>query len=153
MNRCSARLIIAAIASAAMPAAVVAQTAPPADTTPPPTPTPTTTQPAPPPAAAAPKTSTAVTVNDEQIRSFALALVQLDKIQRHYQPQIKAAGESERPALKQKANAAMTAAVEAQGLDPQAFNAISTTAKENPELRSKIRAELAKVRPSAPAGR
>lgn len=133
MLRYSAKLIVAAMASAALSATAIAQTAP--------------------AGSEAPATSQTVNVGDQEIRSFALALVELDKIQRQYTPQIQSAGADERPAIEQEVNEKMMTAVEEQGLDPQTFNAISATAKDNPELEEKIRAEIAKVQPEAPAGR
>lgn len=142
MRRYSAKLIVAAMASAALSGTAIAQT-PPADA-PPAAPMPAEQ--------AAPATET-INVGDQEIRSFALALVEVDKIQRQYAPQIQSAGADERPALEQEVNEKMMTAVEKQGLDPQTFNAISATAKENPELEGKIREELTKVLPEAPAGR
>lgn len=153
MARFQAKFTVACIASGALSAAALAQTPP--TQTPPPAPTAEQQTPAPPapPAAQTPAPSAAQTVDvgNQEIRSFAMAIVEVDKIQKKYQPQLETAPAEQRPALEQEANAKMTAAVEAQGLDPQTFNAISAAAQDNPELRDKIRAEVAKVQP-APAG-
>lgn len=133
MHRYSAKLILAAMASATLPATAIAQTAA-SDS-------------------AAPAVSQTITVGDKEIRGFALALVELDKIQRQYAPQIQSVEAAERTKVEQEMTEKMVTAVEEQGLDPQTFHAISETAKENPELEGKIRAELAKVQPEAPAGR
>jgi hypothetical protein len=139
MHRYPAKLIVAAMASAAFGTTAIAQTA--------------ASDPAAPGNSNAAALSQTISVGEQEIRSFALALVELDKIQRQYVPQIQSVEAAERPQFEQEMAEKMVNAVEEQGLDPQTFNAISATAQENPELEGKIRAEIAKVQPEAPTGR
>ena len=136
MARISVTFLTALLASGAISATAAAQTAP------------ATT-----PQAAPPSTTTTIEVGEKQIRSFILALAEVDKIQKQFQSKLEAAPAEQRPALEQEATNRMTAAVEAQGLDPQEFSAIAAAAQGNQEMRSKIREEAAKMQDGAPTGR
>lgn len=155
MTRLDGRIHIALFTSLlTVSATAVAQTAPPPPppaqpsqpaTTAPATTPPTQTAPATtPPAQTAPATAP-TSFSDEQIRKFASAWLQIRSVHEQYKPQLDAAPAEQKPALEQEANARMTAIVEAQGLEPETFNAISTAADQDEQLRARIGQEVAKV--------
>jgi hypothetical protein len=152
MVRFSAKFTAALIASGAVGATAIAQApaqTPPAQTPPAQTPQQVAPAPAPEPAG----TTETVEIDAQQIRGFAMALVEIDRIQKQYQPRLEAAPEEQRPTLVEEANAQMAGAVRAQGLEPETFNAIAAAAQEDSQLRDQIRAEAARTQPAEPAGR
>jgi hypothetical protein len=89
----------------------------------------TTTQPAP----------TAQDFSQDQLESFAVAVVRVDEIGRKWLPQIQSAPDEQAATeLRQQANAEMVEAVEAEGLSADEYNRIYLAAQSDPELNQRI---------------
>jgi hypothetical protein len=90
------------------------------------------------PAAATPATPAAATsFSDDEIKKFASAAVELNKIQ------------TDTTVTAEQKQPKMLAAVQATGLDPQKFNAIGQAAQSDPALQQKIQAAASASAPAA----
>lgn len=78
--------------------------------------------------------------SDEQLRSFAVAALEVRKIRSDFMARIQQAGsEDERQQLAREANGQMVSAVEdTPGISVEDYNAIVQAAGEDPELASRI---------------
>lgn len=90
------------------------------------------------PAAATPAApATATSFSDDEIKKFASAAVELNKIQ------------TDTTVTAEQKQPKMLAAVQATGLDPQKFNAIGQAAQSDPALQQKIQAAASASAPTA----
>jgi hypothetical protein len=90
------------------------------------------------PAAATPAApATATSFSDDEIKKFASAAVELNKIQ------------TDTTVTADQKQPKMLAAVQATGLDPQKFNAIGQAAQSDPALQQKIQAAASASAPAA----
>ena len=81
---------------------------------------------------------------DEQtLRSFAVALAEVQEIAADWRPQIEAAAPEQAEELRQQANAEMVEAVERNALSVEAYNDIWQAAEADTELRARIEAMMA----------
>jgi hypothetical protein len=78
--------------------------------------------------------------SDEQLRSFAVATLQIQDVGQEYQPRMEAAESTEeQQALAQEANAQMVQIVEqVEGITVPEYNAIAEAARANPEVMQQI---------------
>ncbi|HEX7781899.1 MAG TPA: DUF4168 domain-containing protein [Sphingobium sp.] len=81
----------------------------------------------------------ATSFSDDEIKKFASAAVELNKIQ------------SDTTVTADQKQPKMLAAVQATGLDPQKFNAIGQAAQSDPALQQKIQAAASASAPAAAA--
>lgn len=90
------------------------------------------------PADAAPELS------DEKLKSFAVAFLEVSKINQTYQPQIQAAGSPEdEQRIRQQAGADMIQAVDSsQGISVEEYNMIIQAAQVDPELAQRINGHI-----------
>ena len=99
------------------------------------------------PAAAqqAPAPGQAPMVDDETLRSFAVATLEIQEISQTYQPQLEAAGSpEEQQEIAQTANEEMVRAVEAvPGINVDQYNAIAEAAQNDPQMMQQINMFLA----------
>jgi len=99
------------------------------------------------PAAAqqAPAPGQAPTVDDQTLRSFAMATLEIQEISQTYQPQLEAAqSPEEQQEIAQTANEEMVRAVEAvPGIDVDQYNAIAEAAQNDPQMMQQINTLLA----------
>jgi len=93
----------------------------------------------------APAPEQAPTVDDETLRSFAMATLEIQEISQTYQPQLEAAESGEeQQEIAQTANDEMVQAVEAvPGIDVDQYNAIAQAAQNDPEMMQQINTLLA----------
>lgn len=77
-------------------------------------------------------------VTDDHLRSFAMAVIDLEKINQELAPKLEGAAPEQKQAVQEEAHVRMTAAVKKQELDLETFGAIAAAAKESPELAQKI---------------
>lgn len=126
------RLAIAA-ALALMPMATTAAIAQQAPATPPAAPTAPQTAPATPGAPAADFT-------DEKLRSFAMAFIEVDKVNRTFSEQVEAApSDTEKQELREEAGRKMVEAVEGtDGITAEEYGSIMNAAQADPELVARI---------------
>lgn len=81
--------------------------------------------------------------DDEQVESFAMALVEVRRIGEEARPAFEAAEtEAERTEIRETATERMVEAVRSEGLDIETYNSIAEAANENPELAARIGARL-----------
>ena len=81
---------------------------------------------------------------DEQtLRSFAVALAEVQEIAADWRPQIEAAAPEQAEELRQQANAEMVEAVERNALSVEAYNDIWQAAEADTQLRARIEAMMA----------
>ena len=99
------------------------------------------------PAAAAPQ------VNEEKLKSFAVAFLEVSKVTQEYQPQISAAAPEEQQRLQQEAGKKMMDAVEgADGITVEEYNTIIQSAQADPELAQRINTHIAAAAGESGAG-
>jgi len=93
----------------------------------------------------APAPGQAPAADEETLRSFAMATLEIQEISQTYQPQLEAAeSEQEQQEIAQTANEEMVRAVEAiPGIDVDQYNAIAEAAQNNPEMMQQINTLLA----------
>ncbi len=99
------------------------------------------------PAAAqqAPAPGQAPAVDEDTLRSFAVATLEIQEITEAYTPQLEAADSpEEQQEIAQTANEEMVQAVEAvPGIDVDQYNAISEAAQQDPQMMQQINAAIA----------
>lgn len=90
------------------------------------------------PAAEAPQ------VDDEKLKSFAVAFLEVTKVTQSYQPQIESAGTPEdQQRLRQEAGEKMVEAVnDAEGITVDEYNMIIQAAQTDPELAQRINGHI-----------
>ena len=86
----------------------------------------------------------APSVDDDKLKSFAVAFLEVTKVTQEYQPQIAAAGTPEdQQRLQQEAGERMVEAVnEADGITVDEYNMIIQAAQTDPELAQKINGHI-----------
>lgn len=90
------------------------------------------------PASAAPQ------VDEEKLKSFAVAFLEVSKVTQEYQPQISAATPEEQQRLQQEVGAKMMDAVEeSNGITVEEYNTIIQSAQADPELAQRINSHIA----------
>ncbi|MCC5977996.1 MAG: DUF4168 domain-containing protein [Salinarimonas sp.] len=101
------------------------------------------------PAAAqtAPAPGQAPNVDEDTLRSFAVATLEIQEISQAYQPQMEAAeSQEQQQEIAQAANDEMVAAVEAvPGIDVDSYNAIAEAAQADPEMMQQINTFIAEA--------
>jgi predicted PurR-regulated permease PerM len=101
------------------------------------------------PAAAqtAPAPGQAPNVDEDTLRSFAVATLEIQEISQTYQPQMEAAeSQEQQQQIAQAANDEMVAAVEAvPGIDVESYNAIAEAAQADPEMMQQINMFIAEA--------
>jgi len=82
----------------------------------------------------------ATTFDESKLRSFVVAFLQVNEINRTYLPQMQEADSTEeQQQIQQQATQEMVMAVEnAEGIDVDEYNAITESAQANPELASQL---------------
>lgn len=78
--------------------------------------------------------------SDDTLRSFAVAFLAVDRINREYVPRVESAPSSEeQQQLREEASRAMVEAVDsAEGISPQEYTQIITEAQSNPEFAAQL---------------
>ena len=77
--------------------------------------------------------------SQDQLASFASAVVQVQQIRSKWQTRMQDADSAEKTReFQTQATAEITSAVQEQGLTVETYNAIATAARDNPELVSRI---------------
>jgi hypothetical protein len=77
--------------------------------------------------------------SQNQLESFASAVLKVQEIRSKWQAQLQGAGNAEKAQeLQAQAGAEMVSAVEEKGLTVETYNAIATAARDNPELAERI---------------
>ena len=96
------------------------------------------TAPAPAPAPGAP--ATAQNFSEEKLRSFAVAFLEVDKINQEYAPRLQGASSAEeQQQIRQEATGKMLEAVEgADGISTDEYTQILTAAQADPELATQL---------------
>lgn len=86
-------------------------------------------------------------MDEETLRSFAVATLQIQEISQTYRPQMEAAESQEQQQdIAQAANDEMVAAVQGvPGIDVQGYNAIAQAAQNDPELMQEINTFIAEA--------
>lgn len=99
------------------------------------------------PAAAAPS------LDDDKLKSFAMAFLEVNKLTQEYQPQIAAAGTPEdQQRLQQEAGEKMVEAVnDAEGISVDEYNMIIQAAQTDPDLAQRINGHITEAAGAAPA--
>lgn len=83
---------------------------------------------------------------DKEIDAFAVAMLDVQSIANAYEPHLqKAESDQETAQIHQKATAEMTAAVEAQGLEVDRYNAIAQAAQADEDLAATIREKISEA--------
>ena len=78
-------------------------------------------------------------VSQEQLKSFAVASVEVDKISQEYAPKLEAAkSASDQEAVRQEATEKMVDAVQKKGLSVEDYRRIAIAARANPDLAREI---------------
>jgi Domain of unknown function (DUF4168) len=77
-------------------------------------------------------------IGDEELKAFARAYVEVDKIRLAYEPSFRNAQDPQQAqGIQQEATVKMEKAVEEQGLTSESYVKIFNTVKDDPELRGK----------------
>jgi hypothetical protein len=88
---------------------------------------------------AAPAPAPAPNVSDSQLKSFAVASLEVDKISQEYAPKLQAAQTpTDQDAVRKEATQKMVAAVQQKGLSVDDYRRIAVAARSNPDLARKI---------------
>ena len=83
---------------------------------------------------------------ETDLRSFAMAALDVADIRNRWVPQIKGAdSEASAKAMQSKAMGEMAAAIQRRGLSVASYNAIAVAADESPELRQRIVAMIKEI--------
>ena len=95
----------------------------------------------------APAPGQAPAVDEDTLRSFAVATLEIQQISQAYQPQMEAAETQEQQQeIAQAANDEMVAAVEAvPGIDVDSYNAIAAAAQNDPQMMQQINMFIAEA--------
>lgn len=91
--------------------------------------------------------------SDNTLRSFAVAFLEVDQINRTYTPQLEQAESPEQQQeIQQQASAEMVEAVEgSDGISVQEYTSIMQAAQANPELAQKLTEYIGEASQQAPA--
>lgn len=91
--------------------------------------------------------------SDETLRSFAIAFLEVDQINRTYTPQLEQAeGTEQQQEIQQRASAEMVEAVEgSDGISVQEYTSIMQAAQASPELAQKLTEYIGEASQQAPA--
>lgn len=111
------------------------------------------------PAQPAPETSTpdasqpAQNFDDDTLRSFAVAFLEVDKINKEYAPRMQEASTpEEQQKVQEEASQEMVTAVEgAEGISVQEYTSIMQAAQVNPDLAKKLTQYIGEASGGAPA--
>lgn len=95
----------------------------------------------------APAPGQAPNVDEDTLRSFAVATLEIQEISQTYQPQMEAAeSQEQQQQIAQAANDEMVAAVEAvPGIDVDSYNAIAEAAQADPDMMQQINMFIAEA--------
>lgn len=85
------------------------------------------------PAQAAPQ------ITDQQLETYAVAALEVQKINRTYRPMINKAGADEKQKILDKATQEMAEAIRDNGLSVEQYNQITTLVQSNPDLSKEVR--------------
>lgn len=86
-------------------------------------------------------------VTDEYLKSYAAAVVAVQRIHQEWEPRIQAApDEDTRLGLQGQAQEKMVAAVEAEGLTVEEYNQIFQMAQDDPGLRQQVQTYIEQAR-------
>lgn len=78
-------------------------------------------------------------VTDQQLERYAVAALEVQKINRTYQPKInKAPTREDQEALYDKATREMTQAIRDSGMSVEQYNQLTTVVQSSPDLSSKL---------------
>lgn len=78
-------------------------------------------------------------VSDESLQAYAMAVLEINRIQTDMQPQIDGAGsQQEAEQLRRQARDQMVEAIQDQGLSIEQYNEINTMARQDTEVRAAI---------------
>lgn len=81
--------------------------------------------------------------DQQELKSYASARVEVQRLNQEYQPQIRAAGSPQKQQqLHQQALQQMAAAVRDQGLSVKKYNEISRAVQTNPQLASRVQSYI-----------
>lgn len=76
---------------------------------------------------------------EDELKSYASARLEVQRLNQTYQPQIRAAGSPQKQQqIQQQALQKMASAVRAQGLSVEKYNEISQAVQANPQLASQV---------------
>ena len=94
-----------------------------------------------PPARAAPQ------ITDQQLQNYAVAALEVDKVNKTYQPLInKAPTREEQKTLYDKATQEMAEVIQNSGLSVEQYNQITTLVQSNPEISNEVQGYMEKNR-------
>jgi hypothetical protein len=89
----------------------------------------------------------APSIGGDDLKSYAVALVEVRKINDQYMPQFQGAStQEEREAIQQEATEKMVEAIRAEGITVEQYNTISRAAEANPDLARRINREVEEAR-------
>lgn len=78
--------------------------------------------------------------SEEDLKSYAVAALQVQQINQNYQPQLQAAGSPEKKqAVQQEAMGKMVQAVQQEGLSVDKYNEISAAIQSDPQVADQVR--------------
>jgi adenylate kinase len=83
-------------------------------------------------------TATAQSFSDEDLRTFAVALLEVEKVGVAWQDRVKQAPVEQQPQLEAQAHQEMVQAVQETGLSVDDYNVIAQAAASDPALRDEI---------------
>lgn len=91
--------------------------------------------------------------SDDTLRSFAVAFLEVDQINRTYTPQLEQAeSQEQQQEIQERASAEMVEAVEgSEGISVQEYTSIMQAAQANPELAQKLTEYIGEASQQAPA--
>ena len=81
-----------------------------------------------------PRETYAAAISEDQLHSFAAAVVELSAIERRYGPRLEQAVSPEREQLHERANRQMVSAIQQSGISIGTFNRIVAEAEHDPEM-------------------
>jgi hypothetical protein len=94
------------------------------------------------PQAAPADAATAAPISDEDVKKFARAVVDVQRIQDELAPRLQGEDAEAQQAARQEAQQRMIAAVQSHDLDPDTFNRINQAAQSDPQLVQRISDEV-----------
>lgn len=98
---------------------------------------------APAPQMEAPAAAPAPAMDDEKLKSFAVAFLEVTKVTQSYQPQMEGASPEDQQRLQQEAGEKMVEAVsEADGISVDEYNMIIQAAQTDPDLAQRINGHI-----------
>lgn len=85
--------------------------------------------------------------DERDLRSFAAAIVEVERINTDFLPRMEAAGsEAERESVRQQATEKMVEAIEDQGLSLEEYNVIHQSAQHDPDLARDLNTMIEEAR-------